>query len=125
MFDTPKRTALFTVLAALVMGILFATVTRRQSIALSIVLGFLIGTVWGAGVFAWWRRKESRGKSFSLGWFLISYLVMALGGPVGLPLEASFGAAGYGLALWVGMQLWERRRKKPLSWSDLNPKQEE
>ena len=125
MFGSPKGSSLLLGLLGLSFGILLTTLTDRQNIILTIPLSLLIGVIWGVGVVIFWRKNESRDRGFGIGWLFIVYLVLLIGAPLGLVPEVAYVAGGYGLALWGGIQLWEQRRRKPISWRDLNPKQKE
>jgi hypothetical protein len=125
MFTSPKGSALLIGLIGLAFGVLFTTVTDRQNVILTIPLSLLVGALWGVRTVICWRRNESKGKGFGLGWLFIVYLALLLGNSLGFKPEVEYVAGGYGLAFWIAIRRWEQRRKKPILWSDLNPKQEE
>ncbi len=121
----PKRAALFVGLLGLGSGVLQAVVTWHQNSVLACLLSGLIGSVLGGGILVWWQRAESRGKGFSPGWFLFPPCAIAFALALDLAASVPFAIGGYGLGLWVGIQIWERHRNKPISWRDFNPKPKE
>jgi hypothetical protein len=125
MFKTPERMAWIHALVGMGFGVLDTLLIEHRLHVFAVCLGFLIGTAWATMILIRWQRNVSRGKRFGFAWFLVPNLAVPLVALLGLAPKVGYALAGYGLTLGVGIVLCERRLKRPISWEDLNPRQEE
>ena len=97
-------------------ALLQAVLHEGYTTGLGVLVGLFIGVLWGTGVFARWTRRKS--ASLILSWYIVIGLLGLATGPLVRGPEILCTAAGYGLAQWIAMQIWEYRHKKPIVWED-------
>jgi hypothetical protein len=122
MCDNPKRCSLQFAALGLTVGALLAVLTERENEALIGALSLLIGLVWGGGILLWWQRNHAKGKGFGIFSLIHPVYVTLAAQPFVHGGGAICAMGGYGLALGIGIHLWERRRGKPIGWQELNPR---
>lgn len=116
MFKSPKRIALITVIFGLGGALVEAVLRESRVTGLGVLVGLLVGVLWGTGVFVRWTRRKS--ASLILSWYIVVFLLALATAPFLRGPEILCAAGGYGLAQLIQMQIWEHRHKKPIIWED-------
>lgn len=122
MSESPKKLAFFTAILGLGSSLFFAVLAERQIIVLRVLLGLLVGLLWGTATFFRWTKTKS--TSLIVSWYIVIGILVLATGPLVRGPETSCTATGYGLAQWVEMQIWERRHKKPITWQNSSVKEQ-
>jgi hypothetical protein len=100
------------------LGLLGILLTEHPATVLPmVILGTLVGVAWAGGLVHWWSRSKS--TSLYAKWLVALLVLVIVATITGLSIAAACALGGYGLALFIFMQIREWRHKKTISWQDL------
>ena len=115
---SPKRMNALKAVLGIGLGLSGILITEdRPTAVLQVIVGMLAGALWAGALAYWWSRSKS--TRFYAESEVVCLLFVVVAVLAGFPIAGACAQGGYGLALWIAMQMQESRHKKAISWQDL------